>query len=369
VDRAVTRGADLRIEGIWKRYGAVTAVKDVSLEIGAGEFVALVGPSGCGKTTLLRVLAGLLAPDAGRILRGETLLSGPGHAVPPERRGMGMVFQSYALWPHMTVYQNVAFGLEVRRLGRDDVRARIARVLEQVRLAGMEARYPSELSGGQQQRVALARSLVVEPGIMLLDEPLSNLDARLREAMRWELKALQRQTGITFLYVTHDQAEAMALADRIAVLHQGEVVQYGSPRDVYCHPANRAVADFMGLINILPGRVLRAAGADSVVAVAGQHRVPVTLPAGIADGAAVQLAVRPESLRLGPPLAEASGAAAAALLGTVADVTFLGNLTDCQLLLDDGTRVRLQAGAADGIAPGQRVSVWLEHGSTSVFAA
>jgi len=368
VDRAVSSGADLRIDRVWKRYGAVTAVKDVSLEISAGEFVALVGPSGCGKTTLLRLLAGLLEPDAGRILRGETVLSSAGQAVPPDQRGMGMVFQSYALWPHMTVYQNLAFGLEVRRVAREEARTRIAKVLEQVRLAGLEARYPSELSGGQQQRVALARSLVVEPGIMLLDEPLSNLDARLREEMRWELKALQRQTGITFLYVTHDQAEAMALADRIAVLHRGEVMQYGSPRDVYCRPANRAVADFMGLINILPGQVLRAAGPDSLVAVAGEHRVPVTLPAGIADGQAVQLAVRPESLRLGPPSAEASSGPVAPLLGTVAEVTFLGNLTDCQLVLDDGTRVRLQAGATDGIAPGQRVSVWLDRGSTSVFA-
>jgi iron(III) transport system ATP-binding protein len=367
LEPAVIPGAPLRIDQVSKGYGPVTAVKDVNLEIAAGEFVALVGPSGGGKTTLLRLLAGFLVPDTGRILRGDTVLSSPGHTVPPEGRGMGMVFQSYALWPHMTVYQNIVFGLEVRRVGREAARARVKMVLEQVRLSGLEARYPDELSGGQQQRVALARSLVVEPAILLLDEPLSNLDARLREEMRWELKALQRETSITFVYVTHDQAEAMALADRIAVLQRGTLVQCGSPREVYCHPASRAVADFMGLINLLPGRVLRVAGPASVVAVAGPHQVPVTLPSGIVEGQTVQVAVRPESLRVSPAPAEAHDGATGVLPGTVAEVTFLGNLTDCQVALEDGTRVRWQAGAGDAIAVGQRVHLLLDPGSTSVF--
>ena len=221
------RMAGISIERVSKRYGAVAAVRDLSLEVRDREFVTLLGPSGCGKTTLLRLIAGFLAPDAGIIRVDGLTLSSTRAVVPPERRGMGMVFQNYAIWPHKTVYENVAFGLEVRRVPRAEARERVARVLELVNLAGLERRFPSELSGGQQQRVALARSLVVEPSILLLDEPLSNLDAKLRERMRWELKELQRRTGITFVYVTHDQAEAMALSDRIAVMHGGELLQDG----------------------------------------------------------------------------------------------------------------------------------------------
>jgi iron(III) transport system ATP-binding protein len=257
----------------------------------------------------------------------------------------------------------------VRRVSRPEARARVMRALEQVRLSGLAARYPSELSGGQQQRVALARSLIVEPSILLLDEPLSNLDARLREQMRWELGALQRQMGITFVYVTHDQAEAMSLADRIVVLHQGQVAQCGSPREVYCHPVNRTVADFMGLINLLPGRITRAVGPDSLVVVADRYRVPVTVPAGIADGQAVQLAVRPESMRVEPAQVAGPDGLTGSLPGTVEQVTFLGNLTDCQVVLDGGTRVRLQASAGDRIEVGQRVSVWLEREAISVFVS
>src|SRR5262249_22478522 len=196
----------------------------------------LLGPSGCGKTTTLRLIAGYLTPDAGSIRVGDRLVSTPGKVVPPEERGMGMVFQNYAVWPHKTVFENVAFGLRVRRIGAEDARQRVAKVLDLVNLTGFESRYPNDLSGGQQQRVALARSLVVEPEILLLDEPLSNLDAKLRERMRWELKALQRRTGITFVYVTHDQGEAMALSDRIAVLRGGALLQEGPPREVSARP-------------------------------------------------------------------------------------------------------------------------------------
>ena len=253
--------AGIGIEHVTKRFGGVIAVRDLSLEIADHEFVTLLGPSGCGKTTLLRLIAGFMAPDQGVIRVGSAPLSTPGGVVPPERRGMGMVFQNYAVWPHRTVYQNVAFGLEVRKVGRVETRTRVSRVLELVKLAGLEGRYPSQLSGGQQQRVALARSLVVEPGILLLDKPLSNLDAKLRERMRWELKELQRRTGITFVYVTHDQSEAMALSDRIAVMHAGEIMQVGAPREVYARPVNKIVADFMGLVNLIPGKVVRA-GSD-----------------------------------------------------------------------------------------------------------
>src|SRR5262245_2008645 len=244
--------AAISIERVSKRYGAVAAVRALSLEVYAREFVTLLGPSGCGKTTLLRLIAGFMAPDDGVIRVDGLAISTVDAVVPPERRGMGMVFQNYAIWPHKTVYENVAFGLEVRRVAPKTARERVARVLELVNLAGLEPRFPSELSGGQQQRVALARSLVVEPKILLLDEPLSNLDAKLRERMRWELKELQRRTGITFVYVTHDQAEAMALSDRIAVLHAGVLLQEGPPRDVYARPASVEVADFMGLVNLLP---------------------------------------------------------------------------------------------------------------------
>jgi iron(III) transport system ATP-binding protein len=356
--------AGIRIERVTKRFGAVTAVHDLSLDVRDREFVTLLGPSGCGKTTLLRLIAGFMAPDEGTIRAGEVTLSTPAQVVPPERRGMGMVFQSYAIWPHRTVYQNVAFGLEVRRVPRGEARTRVARVLELVNLVGMERRYPNELSGGQQQRVALARSLVVEPGILLLDEPLSNLDAKLRERMRWELKDLQRRTGITFVYVTHDQAEAMALSDRIAVMHAGEVAQVGPPREVYDRPATRTVADFMGLVNLVPARVTRVAGQASLVSVGGNGTLGIALPAGAAEGQTVHLAIRPERLRLGPP---EPGEPGVALAGHVADVTFLGNLTDCHVTLGDGTRLRVQVDPRRAVEVGQPVQVRLDPDAASVF--
>jgi iron(III) transport system ATP-binding protein len=359
--------AGIQIERVTKRFAAVTAVRELSLEIRDREFVTLLGSSGCGKTTLLRLIAGFMAPDEGVIRVGSATLSSPAGVVSPERRGMGMVFQNYAVWPHKTVYQNVAFGLEVRRVPKSATRTRVARVLELVNLTGLEGRYPSELSGGQQQRVALARSLVVEPSILLLDEPLSNLDAKLRERMRWELKELQRRTGITFVYVTHDQSEAMALSDRIAVMHQGEVIQVGAPREVYTRPANKTVADFMGLVNLLPGRVIRVAGDASLVAVGGDHPIGLALPPGTVEGQTVQVAVRPESLHLialGPGSTVEGGGI---IPGKVADATFLGNLTDCHVTLDDGTRIRVQADPSQTLEVGQRVGVRFDSHASSVF--
>jgi len=326
--------AGIGIEHVTKRFGGVIAVRDLSLEIADHEFVTLLGPSGCGKTTLLRLIAGFMAPDQGVIRVGSAPLSTPGGVVPPERRGMGMVFQSYAVWPHRTVYQNVAFGLEVRKVGRVETRTRVSRVLELVNLAGLEGRYPSQLSGGQQQRVALARSLVVEPGILLLDEPLSNLDAKLRERMRWELKELQRRTGITFVYVTHDQSEAMALSDRIAVMHAGEIMQVGAPREVYARPVNKIVADFMGLVNLIPGKVVRAGSDGGIVAVGGGHPIEAPLPPGS---------------------------------GRVVEVTFLGNIVDCHVALDDGTRVRIQVDPGQTLEAGQRVGIRFDGRQSSVF--
>src|SRR5436309_9053698 len=228
--------AGITIRGLSKSFGAkadIAAVADIDLDIRDNSFVTLLGPSGCGKTTTLRLIAGYLVPDAGTIEVDGRAISSPSSVVSPEARGMGMVFQNYAIWPHKTVYENVVFGLKLRKVPASEAKKKVEDALALVNLVGLGGRYPSELSGGQQQRVALARSLVVEPDILLLDEPLSNLDAKLRERMRSELKELQRRTGITFVYVTHDQAEALALSDAIAVMHAGRVQQFGTPFDVY----------------------------------------------------------------------------------------------------------------------------------------
>ena len=246
--------AGISIERVSKRYGAVAAVRDLSLEVARPRVRDAARPERLRQDDAAPARSPASStPDAGTIRVDGLTLSSTDAVVPPERRGMGMVFQNYAIWPHKTVYENVAFGLEVRRVARAEARERVARVLELVNLAGLERRFPSELSGGQQQRVALARSLVVEPKILLLDEPLSNLDAKLRERMRWELKELQRRTGITFVYVTHDQAEAMALSDRIAVLHGGALLQDGPPREVYARPASRDGRRLHGAREPAPG--------------------------------------------------------------------------------------------------------------------
>src|SRR5215204_508566 len=292
--------AGITIRGLSKAFGAregdVAAVADVDLDIQDNSFVTLLGPSGCGKTTTLRLIAGYIVPDAGTIHVDGRLVSSPGHVVPPDARRMGMVFQNYAVWPHKTVFENVVFGLKLRKVPAAQARRKVEETLALVNLSGLGNRYPNELSGGQQQRVALARSLVVEPDILLLDEPLSNLDAKLRERMRSELKELQRRTGITFVYVTHDQAEALALSDQIAVMHLGRLQQYGTPLEVYNRPANRVVADFMGLVNLIPATV--ADPRAGVVAVGEAIRLAVDLPANAQAGASVEVAVRPENLRL-----------------------------------------------------------------------
>jgi iron(III) transport system ATP-binding protein len=325
--------AGIRLQVLTKRFGSLAAVDGVDLEVRHGEFVTLLGPSGCGKTTTLRLLAGFLVPDAGRILVDGEIYSSPQGCLPPERRQMGMVFQSYAVWPHRTVFENVAFGLVVRKRPRAEIRERVAAMLRLVGLEGLDDRYAAQLSGGQQQRVALARSLIVEPRILLLDEPLSNLDARLRERMRSELKQLQRRTGITFVYVTHDQAEAMALSDRIAVFERGRVHQFAPPREVYEQPADKVVADFMGLVNFVDATVEQAA-----VRLAAGLRLPMAAPAWARPGDRVWLAVRPEDVYLTP----GDGAGPGALTGFVRDRTYLGNLVDYQVEAA-GLTLRVQA--------------------------
>src|SRR5213592_1014667 len=310
------------VTGLTKRYGDVAAVEGLDLEVAPGELVALLGPSGCGKTTTLRLVAGFLAPEAGEIRVGDRCLSSPASVVPPERRRMAMIFQSYALWPHMTVAQNVAYGLRFKPgLSRGDRTARVREMLRVVQLAGYEARYPGELSGGQQQRVAVARALVVEPEILLLDEPLSNLDANLREEMRFEIRRLHETFGITTLYVTHDQAEAMVISDRIAVLDRGRVAQVGSAEEIFQHPRTRFVAEFIGRTNLVDGRV-----AEPGVAARGTLRLRLASP-GPAPGTPLVVSIRPHEIEL---VLAGRGAPAGAntLAGVVQRTSYLGDAVD-----------------------------------------
>ena len=344
--------AFIDIAGIDKSFGKFKALSGIDLTIAEREFMTFLGPSGCGKTTMLRTLAGFLTPDKGSIHVAGQLLSSQQAVVPPEERRMGMVFQNYAVWPHMSVFENVAFGLRLQKLARAEIAERVDRIISAVGLEGLERRHPGQLSGGQQQRVALARSLVVEPSILLLDEPLSNLDAKLRERMRTELKTLQRRTGITFVYVTHDQAEAMALSDRIVVFNQGTVQQVGTPRDVYERPANLFVADFMGLVNKVPGTLIERSEGSARIRIGGQ-----TIEAFTADGidttGPVIVAIRPEAIRLG----NADQAAGHNVLaGTIMESSFLGNIVDHQIDVG-GLLMRVQGDRQQTYAPGAAVNL------------
>ncbi|HLQ93024.1 MAG TPA: ABC transporter ATP-binding protein [Xanthobacteraceae bacterium] len=356
--------AGISIRGLSKSFGEkseVAAVSDIDIEIKDNSFVTLLGPSGCGKTTTLRLIAGYIVPDTGTIEINGRVLSSPSGVVSPEARGMGMVFQNYAIWPHKTVFENVVFGLKIRKVPAAEAKKKVTEALALVNLSGLEARYPNELSGGQQQRVALARSLVVEPDILLLDEPLSNLDAKLRERMRTELKELQRRTGITFVYVTHDQAEALALSDHIAVMSAGRVQQFGSPFDVYAHPSNRMVADFMGLVNLVPGTVRAVANGRGTVAVADDLTFDVAAPAGLAAGDRVDVAIRPENIRL-----EAPGAAG----GVTAKLTnhvFLGNISEYYVTFPSGPVLRVQTHPLQRMNVGDDVSVVVDALQCSAF--
>src|SRR5262245_42137924 len=314
--------AGITIRGLSKNFGAnaeVAAVSDITLDIADNSFVTLLGPSGCGKTTTLRLIAGYLVPDTGTIEVDGRTVSSASSVVSPEARGMGMVFQNYAIWPHKTVFENVVFGLKLRKVPAAAAKKKVSDALALVNLAGLEQRYPNELSGGQQQRVGLARSLVVEPEILLLDEPLSNLDAKLRERMRTELKELQRRTGITFVYVTHDQSEALALSDRIAVMQLGRLQQFGTPLEVYTKPANRMVADFMGLVNLVPGKVRAVRNGVSTIEIAGDLMIDVAALDGMSAGESVDISIRPENIRLRAP-------AAAGKAATISNHVFLGNI-------------------------------------------
>ena len=306
----------IEIQGVTKRFGAVAAVDGVDLTVADGELFTLLGPSGCGKTSLLRLLAGFYQPDSGSIRFDDRVVNG----LPPYERRIGMVFQNYALWPHMTVADNIGYGLRLRKLPPVEVQARLQEGLRKVNLTGFEARYPGQLSGGQQQRVALARALVLNPDILLLDEPLSNLDAKIRIQVRAEIRRLQQELRITTIYVTHDQEEALSLSDRVAVMRDGHVLQVGPPKELYERPRTRFVADFVGTNNLVPGEVQTGGrgGGDLVVSTAlGPLRA---VASGAVSGRCV-LAVRPENVALGVPAAGESNR----VDGRVSLVSYLGN--------------------------------------------
>jgi ABC-type Fe3+/spermidine/putrescine transport system ATPase subunit len=353
--------AFIEIRDLDKAFGSFRALKDINLDIAEKQFVTFLGPSGCGKTTMLRTLACFLAPDRGTIHVGGRPLSSPAGIVPPEQRRMGMVFQNYAVWPHMTVLENVAFGLRIAKVDRRQVQERVAHVLDAVGLTGLEQRHPGQLSGGQQQRVALARSLVVEPSILLLDEPLSNLDAKLRERMRVELKDLQRRMGLTFIYVTHDQAEAMALSDRIVVFNQGAVQQIGQPREIYERPGNMFVADFMGLVNRAPATLVEQRDGVARVRI-GPHELRATIGQEAGAGPdVVTLVIRPEAIRFGEATAGDNR-----LEGTVTEATFLGNIIDYRVDIG-GVTLRVQGDRRDVLRVGTRVALAVPIGECTVM--
>jgi putative spermidine/putrescine transport system ATP-binding protein len=340
-----------------KHFGAKNVLDDFALEVRGGELVTFLGPSGCGKSTALNLLAGLLTPSAGEIWLDERRID----ALAPERRGFGMVFQNYALFPHLTVFENVAFGLSVRGVTRDEIAARVGRMLTLVKLEGFARRYPAQLSGGQQQRVAIARALVIEPRVLLLDEPLSNLDAKLRLEMRAEIKRLHAGLGLTSIYVTHDQAEALSLSDRIVVMREGRAMQVGPPAEIHDRPQNLFVADFVGYRNVIPLTVIKS-GVDGVVLGEGAGLTLGGRATGpLRVGTAALAAVRPEDLRV---TAEPPGLNV--VQGTVRLVEYQGREYDVEVALASG--LTLTARLAEPVAVGSAVTLAVDAGRV-VFLA
>ncbi|MBC23435.1 MAG: spermidine/putrescine ABC transporter ATP-binding protein [Phycisphaerae bacterium] len=324
----------ISLQGIRKTFGNTVAVDSIDLEIAGGDLFFLLGPSGCGKTTLLRMIAGFIEPTAGTIRIGDKDVTN----VPPNKRNTGMVFQSYALWPHMTVHENVAFGLKVRKIPQPEIKERVAKALELVRMGEYGTRKPNELSGGQQQRVALARALVFEPDVLLLDEPLSNLDAKLRLEMRSEIRRICSETRMTTVYVTHDQKEALSMADDMVVLRDGLVMQRGRPRDLYHQPGNRFTADFLGETNFMAGTVAESGGDTVVIETSSGRLSSSTFHADCPGGGNVTASIRPESFRI---LREQQDTAGNSLSGRRIESTYLGEVAQHVIELQDGTRLKV----------------------------
>ncbi|MGX6603154.1 ABC transporter ATP-binding protein [Micromonosporaceae bacterium Da 78-11] len=318
----------IQFAGVHKDYlshgDVVPAVKRMDLTIGQGEFFSLLGPSGCGKTTTMRMIAGFEEPTGGKVFLDGSDVTG----VAPNKRDINMVFQSYALFPHLNTYQNVAFGLERKKVSKSEIRRRVGEILEIVSLTGMEKRAPREMSGGQQQRVALARALVNRPRALLLDEPLGALDLKLRQQMQVELKRIQREVGITFVYVTHDQGEALTMSDRIAVMNSGVIEQLGTPREIYERPASRFVAGFIGTSNLIEGDVERAENGYALIAYTPQDRVVVPVPEAVHAGQKLHVSIRPEKIDLHRGVPPASATGGSVLSGTVLEVVYHGTSTN-----------------------------------------
>jgi putative spermidine/putrescine transport system ATP-binding protein len=351
----------LTLDRLSKSYDGAEVVRDVSITIGEGEFVSLLGPSGCGKTTILRMAAGLVEPSQGRVLIGADDVTN----LPPNKRGLGLVFQSYALFPHLNVFENVAFGLRRRRVAATEIKRRVERALSMVRLAGFGDRNPRQLSGGQQQRVAIARAIAPEPRVLLFDEPLSNLDAQLRDEMQIELKRLQRSLGVTTLFVTHDQGEALSMSDRVGVMAHGVMQQFASPEDVYHRPATAFVATFIGKPNRLHGVVATRRGQGGVIRLGEGVEIAAATVAE-AEGAPVEVVIRQEAVRLEP-----SDAGEAGLRGVVALRSFSGARVRYVIRLADGVELLADTashGAHAALAPDTRVGVMLDPAAVFVMA-
>jgi spermidine/putrescine transport system ATP-binding protein len=355
----------IALESVSKSFGSVEAVRGLSLEVRESEFITLLGPSGCGKTTTMRMIAGFEEPDEGRILlRGRDVVG-----VPPNRREVNMVFQHYALFPHMTVEDNVGYGLKLRRRPKDERRRVVGEMLDLVRLSGFERRRPSQLSGGQQQRVALARALVNRPAALLLDEPLGALDVKLRKQMELELKRIQHELGTTFVYVTHDQEEALSMSDRIAVMNQGVIEQLASPREIYEHPATPFVADFVGVLNAMPIRVDEVHDLIASMRLGDGEHVEVLVPMGASAGEQLTAVVRPERVRIhrrGDAIAEDGSR----VHGRVALIVYLGTLTQFHVDTSLGARLiahRLSDEGAGEVREGDEVVLSWGHEDASVL--
>jgi iron(III) transport system ATP-binding protein len=341
----------IRVVNLKKSYGEGAAVDNVSFSVRDKEFFSLLGPSGCGKSTTLRCVAGLEDPTEGEIYISGALVNSPEKHinVPTEKRPVGMVFQNYAVWPHMRVFENVAYPLKIKKTRKALIREKVSATLQMVGLERLAERYPSQLSGGEQQRVALARALIKEPDVLLLDEPLSNLDAKLREQMRFELKELQRRTGIPILYVTHDQGEALAMSDRLAVMSGGHLLQVGAPAEIYAQPASRFVADFIGLMNFFSGRVVERTRETATVELLGGYRLKINDRSG-RDGECT-VAARPEDITLGP-----SGG-----ISCLIEVrNYLGNLIDYKVKAEDHV-LRVQTPNTEIFEEGEKLALTIQR--------